>query len=70
MFHVKHLCLFLFFLFPVYGFSQAYFKLTDKPFLYDCPPDSTINDWIKDESRGKGLTPEESSFFYWVNVVR
>jgi hypothetical protein len=70
MFHVKHLCLFFFFLFPVYGFSQAYFKLTDKPFLYDCPPDSTINDWIKAESRGKGLTPEESNFFYWVNFVR
>jgi hypothetical protein len=70
MFHVKHLCLFFFFLFPVYGLSQAYFKLTDKPFLYDCPPDSAINDWIKAESRGKGLTPDESSFFYWVNFVR
>jgi len=70
MFHVKHLCLFFFFLIPVYGFSQAYFKLTDKPFHYDSPPDSTINDWIKAESRGKGLTPEEFSFFYWVNFVR
>jgi hypothetical protein len=58
------------FLFPVYGFSQAYFKLTDKPFNHVCPPDTSINDWIKTESRGRGLTPEESSFFYWVNFVR
>lgn len=70
MFHVKHLCLLFFFLLPVYGFSQAYFKLTDKPFHYVCPPDTIINDWIKAESRGRGLTPEESSFFYWVNFVR
>jgi hypothetical protein len=70
MFHVKHLCLLFIFLFPVYGFSQAYFKLTDKPFNHVCPPDTSINDWIKTESRGRGLTPEESSFFYWVNFVR
>ena len=72
MFHVKHLCLFFFFLFPVHvhGFSQAYFKLTDKPFYYDCPRDSSIDNWIKAETRARGLTPEETTFFYWVNFVR
>lgn len=70
MFHVKHLCFFFFFLFPFCGFSQAYFKLTDKPFHYVCPPDSIIYDWIKAESRGRVLTSEETSFFYWVNFVR
>ena len=70
MFHVKHLCLFFFFLFPVHGSSQAYFKLTDKPFYYDCPRDTVINDWIKAESRGRVLTLEETTFFYWVNFVR
>lgn len=70
MFHVKHLCFFFFFLLPFCGFSQAYFKLTDKPFHYVCPPDSIIYDWIKAESRGRVLTSEETSFFYWVNFVR
>ena len=70
MFHVKHLCLFFLFLFPVHGSSQAYFKLTDKQFYYDCPRDTVINDWIKAESRGRVLTLEETTFFYWVNFVR
>jgi len=70
VFHVKHLSCLFFLISPLFTLSQAYFNLTDKPFYYSCPPDTVIVDWIKAESRGKGLTPEESSFFYWVNFVR
>ena len=71
MFHVKHISSILFFLIPFLGQTQAYFKLTDQPFYFDCPVDSNIQDWVTKESRYvKGLSVEESSFFYWVNFVR
>lgn len=71
MFHVKHIsCIFLF-LIPFFGQSQAYFKLTDQPFYFDCPVDTNIQHWVAREfKKVKGLSPEESSFFYWVNFVR
>lgn len=71
MFHVKHISSIIFFLIPFLGHTQAYFKLTDQPFYFDCPVDTNIQDWVTKESRKvKGLSVEESSFFYWVNFVR
>jgi hypothetical protein len=70
MFHVKHILLLLF-LIPFFGRTQAYFKLTDQPFYFDCPVDTNIQDWVTKETRKvKRLSVEESSFFYWVNFVR
>lgn len=71
MFHVKHICCFLLLLLPFIGYSQAYFRLTDQPFLFTCAPDSNLQQWVTKELKGvKGISREESSFFYWVNHVR
>jgi hypothetical protein len=71
MFHVKHFKLLLLCLLPFIGYSQAYFKLTDQPFLFDCPVDTSIQQWVSREvKKAKGLSAEETSFFYWVNFVR
>ena len=70
MFHVKHLCCLFVLIAPAFALSQAYFRLTDKPFVYTCPPDTTIADWVKAQTKGRALSSEENSFFYWVNFVR
>ena len=71
VFHVKHICFSLLVLIPLLGEGQAYFKLTDQPFLFKHSPDSSLQQWVtKELKRMKGLNSEEASFFYWVNYVR
>ena len=71
MFHVKHFYILLFLFLPLLGQSQAFFSLTDQPFQFDCPTDSTIIQWVtKETNRVSGSTKDETAFFYWVNYVR
>ena len=68
MFHVKHLVLLCFF--PVYGWTQAFFKLEDKPFVPQNWTDPVVKEQVFRQLDGKKLDAPEISFFYWCNMMR
>jgi uncharacterized protein YkwD len=68
MFHVKHLVFVL--LLPVYGWTQAYFKLEDKPFVPPQWADSEIREQVIRQVIGRKLEAQEISFYYWCNMMR
>jgi hypothetical protein len=72
MFHVKHkafgtasLILTVFF-----SFGQGRSSITDKPFEYRQPVDSSIRHSLENNNAYLQLGEKEREFFYWVNVLR
>lgn len=68
MFHVKHLLVCL--LFPLWGWSQAYFTLEDKPLNMPHWEDKEVKEQVVRQVIGKKLEVQEVSFYYWCNMLR
>ena len=60
--------LFLFFLLNTY--SQGSITLQDKPFVYNAPVDTPIQNALEADPVFKTLPQKEQTMFYWVNVFR
>jgi hypothetical protein len=60
--------LFLFFLLNTY--SQGSITLQDKPFVYNAPVDTAIQNALEADPVFKTLSQKEQTIFYWVNVLR
>lgn len=69
MFHVKHFLLLLFLL-PLLVAGQSQFSLQDKKFTPTVELDQQLLEYINLQTKGRGLTEQETQFFYWSNYLR
>ena len=69
MFHVKHFLLLLFVV-PLLVAGQSQFSLQDKKFTPTVELDQQLLEYINLQTKGRGLTEQETQFFYWSNYLR